>query len=371
MFSSSSCVVRQLAIATLLLTVGQVERAEARTGVSDAVSGEPANAKARKTFDEALQWQKIGDKAVAIEAFRKANAQDGGQCIACLQRAYALATEIGEFKEASVILQDWMPLAKNDAARATLQFNLGMILVREGLSEKKEKCFTQSCDAFKSSLAKDPTLAASHYGMGVALAHLHQDDAARAEFKAFLTQDKDHLDLHPRAERYMNDVNLARAVMAPPFSIVTLRGEHISMDDLTGKVVLIDFWATWCGPCRQALPRIRRIAQEFQGKPFVVLSVSLDANDAKWKDFVEKNEMTWLQYRDGPKGPLGDLFGVYAIPATFSIDADGVLEDQHVGDASIEGKLKRLIAHAAELQKQAAPQSAANAGSAGSPGIAH
>lgn len=127
------------------------------------------------------------------------------------------------------------------------------------------------------------------------------------------------------------------------------------MDELAGKVVLIDFWATWCGPCLRALPRIRGIAQKFNGQPLVVVSISLDSDETKWKNFVSKNEMTWLQYRDGYfNGPIATLFAVKAIPATFSIDADGVLEDQHVGDADIEGKLKKLIAQAVELSNRKA-----------------
>jgi thiol-disulfide isomerase/thioredoxin len=135
------------------------------------------------------------------------------------------------------------------------------------------------------------------------------------------------------------------------------------MDSLVGKVVLIDFWATWCGPCREALPHVRNIARSFAGQPFVVLSVSLDSDEAKWKDFVAKNEMTWLQYRDGGfKGPMATRFKVDAIPATFSIDADGVLEDQHVGDANIQGHLKKMIARAVELANRKASASGTGAG---------
>jgi thiol-disulfide isomerase/thioredoxin len=148
--------------------------------------------------------------------------------------------------------------------------------------------------------------------------------------------------------------------MAPPFSVTTLDGQYISMDSLAGKVVLIDFWATWCGPCREALPHVRDIARRFQGQPFVVLSVSLDNDMEKWRSFVNKNEMTWLQYRDGGfGGDIAKLFGVNAIPATFTIDADGVLEDQHVGDADIEGKLKKLIARANEVANRKPVQTAA------------
>ena len=96
---------------------------------------------------------------------------------------------------------------------------------------------------------------------------------------------------------------------------------------------------------------MQQIAKKFQGQPLVVLSVSLDSDEQKWKDFITKNGMTWVQYRDGGfTGPVANLFGVKAIPQTFTIDADGVLQDQHMGDASIEGKLKKLVARAQELQ---------------------
>jgi hypothetical protein len=82
-----------------------------------------------------------------------------------------------------------------------------------------------------------------------------------------------------------------------------------------------------------------------------VLSVSLDSDEQKWKDFVTKNEMTWIQYRDGDfSGHVAALFSVHSIPQTFTIDADGVLQDQHIGDASMEGKLKKLVAQAQDLQ---------------------
>ena len=168
-------------------------------------------------------------------------------------------------------------------------------------------------------------------------------------FRSFLTADHSSSVLHGRAERYIEHVDLARANLAPAFSLTTLDGRRVSMDDLVGKVVLIDFWATWCGPCREALPHMKRLAEKFAGQPLVVLSVSLDKDEGKWKEFVGKNGMTWMQYRDGGfDGPLSHEFRVNAIPATFSIDADGILEDQHVGDADIEGKLKKMIARALE-----------------------
>ncbi|MGC1463265.1 MAG: TlpA disulfide reductase family protein [Terracidiphilus sp.] len=342
-----------LAVAALSLMTGTGLHASALSAADNPKPGEPTDPKARKTFAGAVDFEKHGDLGIAMDAFRRANKQDGGHCEACLDRAFSLALHIRDLQDAENILRDWLPAAQTDAARATIHFRLATILQQKGLSEKKDKYFADSSDEFRTALKLDPSAAVAHYGLGISLAHLHQDDAARAEFKAFLDSDTENMVAHLRAQRFEERVELARAVMAPPFSVVALDGQHISMDGLAGKVVLIDFWATWCGPCREALPHVRAIAQKFAGQPLVVLSISLDSDEAKWKDFVAKNGMNWLQYRDGYfKGPIATQFAVNAIPATFSIDADGVLEDQHVGDANIEGKLKKLIAQAVELQNE-------------------
>jgi len=82
----------------------------------------------------------------------------------------------------------------------------------------------------------------------------------------------------------------------------------------------------------------------------------LDDDEKQWKDFVGKNEMTWPQYLDGGfTGPIAKLFGVHAIPQTFTIDSDGVLQDSRIGDLSIEGKLKKLVGQARELQAAEKP----------------
>lgn len=312
--------------------------------------GEPTDAKARKTYASAMDWEKHGNNPVAIDNYRKANQQDGGHCTECLQRAYRLAMHIGDFKDAHDIAQATLPQAASANERAAAYYRTALAAQNLGFATRKDQCFIESCQEFHAALDAMPSLAPAHYGLGISLARLHQDEAARREFATFLQQDKSAPVLHERAQRFLENVALARATMAPPFSLTTLDGQHISMDELAGKVVLIDFWATWCGPCRKALPRIQSIARKFAGQPLVILSVSLDSDEAKWKDFVAKNGMTWLQYRDGGfNGPLTTQFAVRAIPATFTIDADGVLEDQHIGDASIEGKLKKLVSHAAAI----------------------
>ena len=354
---------RELFAFLLLVAAGLCAQTAQQAG--QPKSGEPADAKARKTFNDAAEWEHRGNHQAAVDEYRKANKQDGGHCIKCLERAYNLAFENGDYKNAAAATEDELSIVTIDADRAILHMRLGLILQNQGIHEKKDKCFNDSCQEFKTALALNPHNAGLHYGMGVSLAWLRQDDAARDEFKTFLTQDTDNPSLHQRAQRYFDRIELARSRMAPPFTATTIDGERISLDNLAGRVVLIDFWATWCGPCREALPHVKEIAHRFEGQPFVVISVSLDDDDAKWREFVQKNQMTWLQARDGRfTGSLARQFHVDAIPATFTIDSDGVLEDQHVGDADIEGKLKKLIARAQDLanRKNAEPAAVKAAG---------
>ena len=315
--------------------------------------GEPTDPKARKTYQSALDWLKIGKREEAIDTFRKAARQDG-HCTECLRQAYSLAYALSHYKDAEQIAREWLPIATSDAERAAVHYRIALALQQQGLNDKKDKCLDESCDEFKSALQLEPKLTTTHYALGISLAHLHQDDAARAEFSTFLATDTATPNAHERAHRFLDHVELARARMAPAFSVTTLDGQQISLDSFAGKVVLIDFWATWCGPCREALPHIRDIAHRFQEEPLVVISISLDEDEKKWKEFVARNKMTWLQYRDGGfEGSIARSFNVNAIPATFTIDTDGVLEDQHVGDGNIEGKLKKLLAGANANRKPA------------------
>src|SRR4029077_17810957 len=221
----------------------------------------------------------------------------------------------------------------------------------EALSKHKEELFRRVHDEMTKALAVHANFPSAVYLDGRALAHLKQDDAAKAQFERFVTMRPPEDTDRQRALRYISQPELARAKMAPPFAVTTLDGQRVSLDDLKGKVVLLDFWATWCGPCREALPHMQKIAKNFQGQPLLVLSVSLDNDEQKWKDFIAKNGMTWPQYRDGGfTGPVARLFAVDAIPHTFTIDADGVLQDEQIGDASIEGKRKKLISRAKEVQ---------------------
>ena len=129
---------------------------------------------------------------------------------------------------------------------------------------------------------------------------------------------------------------------------------------MNGRVVLVDFWATWCGPCNEELPQIKQISKDFAGQPLIILSISSDEDAQTWKDFIQKNGMTWPQYRD-TSHRLSQLFQVEGIPSYFTIDSDGILTSEMLGGGfDIEGKLKKLVAKAKTAELSANSATAAN-----------
>ena len=164
-----------------------------------------------------------------------------------------------------------------------------------------------------------------------------------------------------RTQHFAANPSLSLAKMAPAFTVTALDGSRFTLDEMGGRIVLIDFWATWCGPCKEELPHMKKIAQEFANEPLVIISVSWDSDDAKWKDFIQKNGMTWAQYRDADHS-LSNAFGINAIPHYFTIDTDGVLTAEMLGEGSnVEGKLKKLIAKA-KAAREALPAKTSSSG---------
>lgn len=321
-----------------------------QAAAQEAESG-PSNEKAQKSLKEGWAYLNQHKEQSALDSFKKADKQDGGHCTACQKQMVKYGMELGDWKTAELGADELIAAAKTTREIALAHYDLALLLMNEGLQKHKEDYFARTHEECLKAMPESVKFPDAVLLDGRALAQLHQDDAAKARFQEYLTMKPGDDATHQRITRYIARPELARARMAPPFAITTTEGRVLAMDDLQGKVVLLDFWATWCEPCREAMPHIRNVAKKFQGQPLVILSVSLDDDEEKWKAYIAKNEMNWPQYRDGGfTGPVARMFGVTAIPHTFTIDSDGVLQEEHVGDASIEGKLKKLLAQAQERQ---------------------
>jgi peroxiredoxin len=332
-------------LAICALTCGLAQAQEKNDG--------PTNEKAQKSYRDAMRYLHDRDKLQAFESFKKADKQDGGHCVACQKQVIKLGTELEDWKAAELAAQEMVAETQGDRGTALAHYELATVLMTEGMVRKKDEYLARAHEEIGRAIAAFANFPDAIFIDGELLARLRQDEAAKARFEEFVKLRPATDPKHARALRYISRPELARAKMSPAFSVTTMDGKQVSMDELQGKVVLLDFWATWCEPCREAMPHIRKVAKKFEGQPLVILSVSLDSDEQKWKEFVEKNEMTWPQYRDnGFSGPVATMFGVHAIPHTYTIDADGVLQEEHIGDASVEGKLKKLLERAREMQSQ-------------------
>ncbi|MBC7834315.1 MAG: TlpA family protein disulfide reductase [Phycisphaerales bacterium] len=119
---------------------------------------------------------------------------------------------------------------------------------------------------------------------------------------------------------------------APEISGVALDGAEFSLSGLKGKVVLLDFWATWCGPCVQSIPSIQGLSDKFKGKAFVVVGINQDGKgtDNKVKKFLEKRSITFTQFMD-EKNQVGRAYHVTGIPCSVLVDQKGNVQRVHVG----------------------------------------
>ncbi len=136
--------------------------------------------------------------------------------------------------------------------------------------------------------------------------------------------------------------------MAPDISLTSPDGRVIKLSSLRGQVVLIDFWASWCGPCRKENPYTVEIYEEYKEKGFTVYSVSLDQNKAAWLKAIQKDGLVWDYHVSDLKGWRNKAaadYGVEAIPATFLVDRSGtiVAKDVHGGelDKAVRKALKK------------------------------
>ncbi len=152
---------------------------------------------------------------------------------------------------------------------------------------------------------------------------------------------------HPRhvVTRRVQAAQRKRQAIGKPFvlAFTSTDGRKIDVQKMKGKVVVVDFWATWCPPCRKSIPLLRKLREQYDARELEIIGISLDTSRSKLDDYVKQEKMSWPQYFDG-KGWGNDIakrFGVKSIPAVYVVDGRGLL--QAISPADLGATVKKLL----------------------------
>lgn len=182
--------------------------------------------------------------------------------------------------------------------------------------------------------------------------YAHINDKDLKLFTSLYNNLTDRMKILPTAKRIYNTVeaenfavNSLLGKSAPAFTQNDKDGKAVSLSDFKGHVTLLEFWASWCGPCREANPALVKIYQKFKGKGFKILGVSLDNNEKNWLKAIKDDKLDWDQVSDLKfwKNSAAELYHVVGIPTNFLIDENGKVLAKDLNDKQLEEQLSKLL----------------------------
>ena len=144
-------------------------------------------------------------------------------------------------------------------------------------------------------------------------------------------------------QKYATDL-LKAGADAPDITLNTIDGKPFALKDLRGRYVVLDFWASWCGPCRAEMPNVKAAYEKYKGKGFNIVALSFDNKLESWTKAIEDMQMPWIHLSDlkGWKTVAGQIYGVNAIPASFLVDPNGTIIAADLRGEKLEAKLKEV-----------------------------
>jgi thiol-disulfide isomerase/thioredoxin len=298
--------------------------------------------------DQAFVTRKYAD---ALRAYTNANKIESGSCTLCYLKLSRTLVEMKNWSEAAEMADRALAFANTDAFRAQAHNLKGHALL--GQITRDADNLRKAQEEYQAAVKIDPSVPQFHLSLGLALLRGSRDAEGIQQLQTFLSLDPSGPDA-ALAKEWIAEPGRARGSVAPDFHLATDQGEDISPASLKGKIAVFDFWATWCPPCRAALPDLQELVRKYPSGRFVLISVSVDQDVDAWHKFVQENKMTWPQYNDRNR-EFAASFGVTIIPTYIVLAGDGsVLARVFDTDPqkSIAYRLKDLLANRPELNQE-------------------
>ncbi len=235
-------------------------------------------------------------------------------------------------------------LTKDPALLADTHNLLGVALYRwNNRSAEKE---------FRTAIALDSARALFHFNLGTLLLVVHRDDEGVVELKEALAREP-NASFAFQAQRYIENPRSAREKFLPNFSITTLDGQQLSLEQFRGKVVVLVFWATWDARSLTAISDLEPLVESFLRAPVAFIRISADVDEQALRDFVaeHKTDVNWTQVWDREE-KLIRLFGIKHYPAFVLIDPEGIFRFGAAGRLPphrvLEGQIRAVLEKSAK-----------------------
>ncbi|MCT4647494.1 MAG: redoxin domain-containing protein [Carboxylicivirga sp.] len=175
--------------------------------------------------------------------------------------------------------------------------------------------------------------------------------ATDAEVKAIYKSMPEQLKQHPNVVEVIKDIHIRESIapgkIAPDFTLKDREGEPISLSDLKGKYVLIDFWASWCKPCRKSFPHMKELYHKYHNKGFEILGIANDTNEKMWLNALDEDDLPWLNVQEDFSGQRsGRVIGMYGfthLPSTILIDPKGKIVTKLLHGDELDQQLKNIF----------------------------
>jgi len=302
-----------------------------------------------EALDRARKASAAGKYGDAVKEYKQASKLEHGSCFTCYLGLASAYAQVGDVSHADDNAVKAVGLAKTAKEKSLAHATKGSVLMRFGSEDAKR--FAAAETEFRQALSTENTNAEVRFELGVCLLKQKKDEEGVRELKAVVSTSPNPTFVR-QAELLITNPRRAREWFAPEFTASTLQGQKLSLHELSGKIVVLDFWATWCPPCRESLPEIKDLLKKYSREKLAVISISGDDDEAAWKDFVAKKNMDWPQVLGKQNRQIEEAFGVHAFPTYIVIDAEGVVRQRIVGlnpTQSVAYRLKDTLKGMKEL----------------------